>query len=197
LILDSASRNAGTREEGEPGSQCGSRQALLRVPTMLFSLLREADCTFWVFLQTHKTAMVGNVLTPWGVIASFDRVYTSSSAPQCERNVPPGGHFLRSTSPTSVQSGPIPRFADVARRRKRRLGGLATVSLRSFPPNGSALRQEPTPHPPRNFSFSVLKLTDCDNQRGLNQAPSPNCPTSGAELYCRTRKTPKIRFIFL
>jgi hypothetical protein len=30
------------------------------------------------------------------IFASFDRVYTSSSAPQCERNVPPGGHFLRS-----------------------------------------------------------------------------------------------------
>jgi len=70
--------------------------------------------------------------------------------------------------PTSVgqQPGPIPRFAGVARRRKRRLGGLATVSLRSF--NGSAPRQESTPHPPRNFSFSLLKLTDCDNQRGLN-----------------------------
>jgi hypothetical protein len=72
---------------------------------------------------------------------------------------------------------------------------LATVSLRSFPPNGSAPRQESTPHPPRNFSFSVLKLTDCDNQRGLNQAPSPNCPTSGAELYCRTRKKPKISIL--
>ena len=73
---------------------------------------------------------------------------------------------------------------------------MATVSLRSFPPNGSAPRQESTPHPPRNFSFSVLKLTDCNNQRGLNQAPSPNCPTSGAELYCRTRKNPQnqIRF---
>ena len=35
-----------------------------------------------------------------------------------------------------------------------------------------------------------------NNQRGLNQAPSPNCPTSGAELYCRTRKNPQnqIRF---
>jgi hypothetical protein len=33
----------------------------------------------------------------WGVIASFDRVYTSSSAPQCERNVPPRGPFLRSS----------------------------------------------------------------------------------------------------
>jgi hypothetical protein len=27
----------------------------------------------------------------WGVIASCDRVYTSSSAPQCERIGPPGG----------------------------------------------------------------------------------------------------------
>ena len=36
-----------------------------------------------------------------------------------------------------------------------------------LPPNGSAPHQESTPHPPRNFSFSVLKLTDCDNQRGL------------------------------
>ncbi len=100
--------------------------------------------------------------------------------------------------PTSVgqQPGPIPRFAGVARRRKRRRGGLTTVSLRSFPPNGSAPRQESTPHPPRNFSFSVLKLTDCDNQRGLNQAPSPNCPTSGAELYCRTRKKPQNQLRF-
>ena len=63
-------------------------------------------------------------------------------------------------------------------------------------PDGRAPHQESTPHPPRNFSFSVLKLTDCDNQRGLNQAPSPNCPTSGAELNCRTRKNPQnqIRF---
>jgi hypothetical protein len=36
--------------------------------------------------------MVGNMLTPWGVVASFDRVYTSSSAPQCERKGTPGGH---------------------------------------------------------------------------------------------------------
>jgi hypothetical protein len=36
--------------------------------------------------------------------------------------------------PTSwgTQSGPIPRFAGVARRRKRRLGGFPTVSLPSF-----------------------------------------------------------------
>jgi hypothetical protein len=58
-------------------------------------------CKFWGFLETHKTAMVRNVLTPefqqqlkfgfgWGVIASFDRVYTSSSSPQCERNSPQG-----------------------------------------------------------------------------------------------------------
>jgi hypothetical protein len=59
LILDRANRNAGTREEGEPGSQCVSRHAPLQL------------------------------LTPWGVIASFDRVYTSSSAPQCERKGPP------------------------------------------------------------------------------------------------------------
>ena len=32
------------------------------------SLLREADCTLWGFLQTHKTAMVGNVLTPGGLL---------------------------------------------------------------------------------------------------------------------------------
>ena len=31
--MDRASRNAGTREEGEPGSQCGSRHAPLRVRT--------------------------------------------------------------------------------------------------------------------------------------------------------------------
>ncbi len=33
MILDHASRNAGTREEGEPGSQCGSKHAPLRVRT--------------------------------------------------------------------------------------------------------------------------------------------------------------------
>ena len=101
--------------------------------------------------------------------------------------------------PTSwgTQPGPIPRVAGVARRRKRRLGGFPTVSLRSFSADGGAPRQESTPHPPRNFSFSVLKLTDCDNQRGLNQAPSPNCPTNGAELYCVLEKNPKIRFVFL
>jgi hypothetical protein len=65
---------------------------------------------------------------------------------------------------------------------------------RCFSP--AAPRQESTPHTPRNFSFFVLKLTDCDNQRGLNQAPSPNWPTSGAESFC-TRKTPKIRFVLI
>jgi hypothetical protein len=30
----------------------------------------------------------------WGVITSFDRVYTSSSAAQCERIGPPEGRFL-------------------------------------------------------------------------------------------------------
>jgi len=70
------------------------------------------------------------------------------------------------------------------------LARLATVSQRSFSPR----RESTPPHPPRNFSFSVLKLTDGDhdNQRGLNH---PNCPTSGAELYLRTRKTPQIRFV--
>jgi hypothetical protein len=33
--------------------------------------------------------------------------------------------------------------------------------------NVGAPRQESTPHPPRNFSFSVLKLTDRDNLRVL------------------------------
>ena len=27
-----------------------------------------ADCTLWGFLQTHKTAMFGNVVTPWGLL---------------------------------------------------------------------------------------------------------------------------------
>ena len=68
MILDSASRNAGTREEGEPGSQCCSRHALLRVRTLLFSLLRRGGLNIWGFLHTHKTAMVGNVLTPGGLL---------------------------------------------------------------------------------------------------------------------------------
>jgi hypothetical protein len=78
-------------------------------------------------------------------------------------------HFSRSQT-----IGLIPRFAGVARRRKRRLCSFPTVSLLSFRADGGAPRQESTPHPPRNFSFSVLKLTDRDNLRGLNQAPSPN-----------------------
>ena len=49
--------------------------------------------------------------------------------------------------------------------------------------------QESTPHPPRNFSFSVLKLTDCDDQRAqIAPQVGPN--------YMRTRKNPQnqIRF---
>jgi len=48
----------------------------------------------------------------WGVIASFDRVYTSSSAPQCERIGPPEGRFrfLRSMYPHGTSDhGPCRR----------------------------------------------------------------------------------------
>ena len=38
----------------------------------------------------------------------------------------------------------------------------------------TSMRQESTPHPPRNFSFSVLKLTDHYGTRGLNQANVPD-----------------------
>ena len=94
LILDRGIRNAGTREEGEPGSQCGSRHGvrnklLLREVKRVRNKLLLREVKIWGFLHTHKTAMVGNVLTPWGVIASFARVYTSSSAPQCERKTTP------------------------------------------------------------------------------------------------------------
>jgi hypothetical protein len=55
--------------------------------------------------------------------------------------------------------------------------------------NGRHLRDPPphaqvTPIFARNLSFSVLKLTDRDNLRGLNQAPSPNCYEVG-NLYSR------------
>ena len=68
---------AGTRRSGCAPSRCSV-------------IAQRGGLNIWGFLHTHKTAMVGNVLTPWGVIASFDRVYTSSSAPQCERIGPPG-----------------------------------------------------------------------------------------------------------
>ena len=48
-------------------------------------------------------------------------------------------------------------------------GSVASVVSRRFHCvhfKPMAVLQESTPHPPRNFSFSVLKLTDCDNQRG-------------------------------
>jgi len=110
-------------------------------------------------LDAHKTRPLAGLVT---------YIWTP-----CARHA---GRSCPAGPPTSVgqQPGPIPRFASVARRRTWKLhwGGLSTVSLRSFPPNGSVPRQESTLHPPRNFSFSVLKLTDCDNQRGLNRAPS-------------------------
>jgi hypothetical protein len=72
--------------------------------------------------STRLSKRVGGTFVPrissapffWGVIASFARVYTSSSAPQCERIGPPGGRFLRSNSPynwvldTDTGTGPIP-----------------------------------------------------------------------------------------
>jgi len=52
LILDHASRNAGTRKEGEPGSQCGSKHAPLRVRTKpVFGHCSEG-LNIWGFLQT-------------------------------------------------------------------------------------------------------------------------------------------------
>ena len=89
LILDSASRNAGTREEGEPGSQCGSRHTPLRVRTKLNTRLLLREVKIWGFLHTHKTAMVGNVLTPWGVIAltEFIRPFLRSDCNGCVLSV--------------------------------------------------------------------------------------------------------------
>ena len=53
-------------------------------------------------------------------------------------------------------------------------------------PNGSAPRQESTPHPPRNFSFSVLKLTDCDNQGGsFPKLPHQKVYLSGTNMVIR------------
>ena len=74
---------AGTRRSGCAPSRCSV-------------IAQRGGLNILGFLHTHKTAMVGNMLTPWGVVASFDRVYTSSSAPQCERKGTPGGPFLRS-----------------------------------------------------------------------------------------------------
>ena len=70
---------AGTRRSGCAPSRCSV-------------IAQRGGLNILGFLHTHKTAMVGNMLTPWGVVASFDRVYTSSSAPQCERKGTPGGH---------------------------------------------------------------------------------------------------------
>ena len=58
----------------------------------------------------------------------------------------------------------------------------------------AAPRQESTPHPPRNFSFSVLKLTDCDNQRA-ESGSFPKLPHKWGRIILE--KTPKIRFVFL
>ena len=46
----------------------------------------------------------------------------------------------------------------------------------------TSTRQESTPHPPRNFSFSVLKLTDHYKTRELNQVPFPDCPRCGRRI---------------
>jgi hypothetical protein len=40
-------------------------------------------------------------------------------------------------------------------------------------------------------------LTDCDNQRGLNQAPSQIAPQVGPNYIAVLEKTPKIRFVLL
>jgi hypothetical protein len=48
-----------------------------------------------------------------------------------------------------------------------------------------------TTHPPRNFSFSVLKLTD-----RIRLLP-PIDPQVGDELFCPIRKPPKISFVLL
>ena len=50
------------------GAPCGAFPFVLSHSDLFVSLLREADCTLWGFLQTHKTAMVGNVLTPGGLL---------------------------------------------------------------------------------------------------------------------------------
>jgi hypothetical protein len=66
----------------------------------------DAQCNgaMLVDTSTRLSKRVGGTFVPrissapffWGVIASFARVYTSSSAPQCERKTTPRGSFLRS-----------------------------------------------------------------------------------------------------
>ncbi len=41
-----------------------------------------------------------------GLVSSIDRVYTSSSSPQCERNPPQGGALPTIKVPTSLVQGP-------------------------------------------------------------------------------------------
>ena len=55
-------------------------------------------------------------------------------------------------------------------------------------------RQESTPHQPRNFSFSVLKLTDHYKTRGLLSLIDP---VWASNYICTRWKTTKISFVFL
>jgi hypothetical protein len=72
------------------------------------------------------------------IFASFDRVFTSSSAPQFERNVPPGGHFLRSKYDRSSPVSSL--FFRLKKKRKNALfyttgtGGISQTKGRPDTP---------------------------------------------------------------
>ncbi len=82
---------------------------------------------------------------------------------------------------TTLYTGQLGSFAD----------GFIAVLLA----DGIAPGQESAPHPPRNFSLSVLKLIDRDNLRRLNQEfrflrLPPIDPQVGVE-FISLKKTPK------
>ena len=82
-IAPSPSRSLKTAHPG------GRRASALGGLDRVFSM----EC----FLHRRASALGGwQALSHKLLLSSCDRVYTSSSAPQCERNIPPGGHFLRS-----------------------------------------------------------------------------------------------------
>ena len=65
--------------------------SMLLQPARAAQRAHHADCTLWGFLQTHKTAMFGNVLTPWGLLLRLTEFILPPPHPSVKEMYPRGG----------------------------------------------------------------------------------------------------------
>ena len=91
-----------------------------------------------------------------------DKTHTRQPAPERPAGRAPRSRPARAPTSLGQQPGPMPRCARRRRKPPPSVARFLTVSSPSSRAVLGRLVQESTPHPPRMFSFAVLKLTEAE-----------------------------------